>query len=365
MESKNLGRVAAVRTSPERVLDDIGRLCRLAGLKDSLAAGRTTILKENISWHLPMPGANTTPWQLEGTIQALQREGFSNLVCIGNNTVVTNPVKGERLCRLRGVLEKYSVPVKYNFRPQDMQWRPYEPKAGLLALDKIYPEGLRFPEPFFGANVVHLPTMKTHIYTTTTGSMKNAFGGLLGTRRHYTHSVIHQTLVDLLAVQREIQAGIFTVMDGTVCGSGPGPRTMRPVRADLVLASADPVAIDSTAARLMGFDPMQIDYIRLADERGLGVGRPAKIELVGDDLSGMKLDFPVGDNLASRVGDALWFGRLRSLQRLFFRTPLVYAFVLGSYLYHDFVWWPLVGRRRARQMWRDDPWGRLFLQYPP
>ena len=39
-----------------------------------------------------------------------------------------------------------------------------------------------------------------HIYTTTTGAMKNAFGGLLNTRRHYTHSWIHETLVDLLAI---------------------------------------------------------------------------------------------------------------------------------------------------------------------
>ncbi|HEY7270988.1 MAG TPA: hypothetical protein VH951_14280, partial [Dehalococcoidia bacterium] len=34
-------------------------------------------------------------------------------------------------------------------------------------------------------------------------AMKNAFGGLLNTRRHYTHSWIHETLVDLLAIQRE------------------------------------------------------------------------------------------------------------------------------------------------------------------
>ncbi|MFN0249819.1 MAG: LAGLIDADG family homing endonuclease, partial [Kofleriaceae bacterium] len=45
-----------------------------------------------------------------------------------------------------------------------------------------------------------------HIYTTTTGAMKNAFGGLLNTKRHYTHSWIHETLVDLLAIQKEIHS---------------------------------------------------------------------------------------------------------------------------------------------------------------
>lgn len=356
--------VAAVRSEPQKVLDDIKRLCRLAGMEKALAGGKTTILKENISWHFPMPGANTTPWQLEGTIQALQEAGFSDLLCVGNNTVVTDPQKGERRCRLRAVLEKYRVPVKYNFRPEDMSWRPYRPHARMLVLDRIFKSGLAFPEPFFGANIVHLPTVKTHIYTTTTGSMKNAFGGLLGTRRHYTHSVIHQTLVDLLAIQKEIHSGIFTVMDGTICGSGPGPRTLKPVRADILLASADPVAIDAVAARLMGFEPMQIEYIRLADELGLGAGRMENIELVGDDISSVRLNFSVGDNLASRVGDVLWFGPLRRLQKLFFHTPLVYLFVFGSYFYHDFIWWPFVGKRRAEKVWREDPWGKLFQKYP-
>ncbi|RME27492.1 MAG: DUF362 domain-containing protein, partial [Deltaproteobacteria bacterium] len=301
-------KVAIVRTSPDTVLDDIGRLCDLAGMKDALSPGHATILKENISWHLPFPGANTTPWQLEGVIKALRASGFDDLVCVGNNTVVTDPVKGERLCRLRSVLEKYGIEVLYNFKPGDMRWEVYRPRAKMLVLDRIYPDGIRIPDFFHGKNIVHLPTVKTHIYTTTTGAMKNAFGGLLSTKRHYTHSVIHQTLVDLLAIQKEIHTGIFAVLDGTICGNGPGPRTMKPVRGDILIASSDCVAADAVSSRLMGFDPLKIDYIRLAHERGLGIGDPAMIELVGDRVDGLGVKFGVGDNLPSRVGDLLWFG---------------------------------------------------------
>jgi uncharacterized protein (DUF362 family) len=82
-------------------------------------------------------------------------------------------------------------------------------------------------------------------------------GGLLNSRRYYTHSVIHETLVDLLAVQKEkIHCGIFTVMDGFFCGNGPGPRTMIPVEMGLIMASSDSVAIDAAAAKIMGFDPI-------------------------------------------------------------------------------------------------------------
>jgi uncharacterized protein (DUF362 family) len=357
-------RVAIVRTAPERVLEDIGKVMRLGGLEEALARGRTTILKDNISWHFPYPGANTTPWQLEGTIQGLQAAGLSDLVCVQNDTVVTNPKKGERLNGYVQVLNRYGVPIRYNCFPEDLKWVVYRPKAEMLALDRIFPEGIRIPEIFQGTNVVHLPTVKCHIYTTTTGAMKNAFGGLLATRRHYTHTFIHETLVDLLAIQKEIHSGIFAVMDGTTAGSGPGPRTMVPVRKDVVLAAADQVAIDAVAARLMGFDPLSIRYLALAHERGLGVADPRDIEVVGEPtIADESWGFTVGDNFASRVGDLLWFGPLKGLQKLFFRTPLVYVFVAGSFVYHDFVWYPIFGTRRVRQFLEGSPWGALFSQY--
>lgn len=335
----------------------------LAGVKSALDLDVATILKDNISWHFPFLSANTTPWQLEGTIQGLQAAGFKDLVAVHNNTVVTDPFKGGRLNKLEPVYQRYSIPEKYNFLPQDMTWEVYRPKGRMRVLHRIYPEGIRIPTFFIGKNIVHLPTVKCHIYTTTTGSMKNAFGGLLNTRRHYTHTVIHETLVDLLVIQKEIHRGIFTVMDGTLCGNGAGPRTMIPVQKDLILASADPVAIDAVSAKLMGFDPMKIEYIRLAHEDGLGVGRPEEIEIRGEDLSSFNFGFRVGDNLASLIGDLLWFGPLKGIQNLFFRTPLVYVFVLGSSFYHDRIWWPFVGQRIMEVIRANTPWGKLFSEY--
>jgi uncharacterized protein (DUF362 family) len=356
--------VAVVRAAPDRVLEDLGGLCEKAGMKQALDSAATTLLKENISWHYPLPGANTTPWQLDGTIRALRSAGFQDLVCVANDTVVTNSLKGERNNRLRRVYERHKVRVLYTFQKEDVEWVAFQPKSELLALHRIFPEGIKIPALFVGKNIVHLPTVKTHIYTTTTGAMKNAFGGLLNRRRHYAHSAIHETLVDLLAIQKEIHRGIFCVMDGTTCGSGPGPRTMKPVRKDLLLASSDSVAIDAVAAKIMGFDPMSIPYIRMAHERGLGTGRIEELNLVGEDISAMNFGFSVGDNMASRIGDLLWFGALKRLQHMLFRTPLVYAFILGSFLYHDFFWWPVYGRRIFQRFAREDPWGQLFDSYP-
>jgi len=356
-------KVAVLRTKPETVVEDYRRLMKMAGIEEYFDASKTTILKDNISWHFMFPGANTTPWQMEGSILGLHDIGNRDIVCVQNETVVTNAFKGEKLNKFVPVLRHYNIPVLYNFRDEDMKWIVYEPKAKMRVLDKIYPEGFRIPEYFIGKNILHQPTVKCHIYTTTTGAMKNAFGGLLNTRRHYTHSVIHETLCDLLEVQKEIHPGIFCVMDGTTAGCGPGPRTMIPYEKNVILASGDQVAIDAVAAKMMGFDPLSIKYIRTAHESGLGVGDVKEIEIVGDDISGESWNFYVGDNVASRVGVTLWFGPMKWIQKLMFHTPLVYVFIWGSAVYHDMYWYPFVGRPKVDRWLRESQWGRLFDRY--
>lgn len=355
-------KVAVLRTRPETVVEDYRRLVHLAGVADALDASAETILKDNITWHLVHPGVNTTPWQLEGTILGLRDHGFADLVDVHNHTVVTDPFKGEHNLRFSPVYEKYDIATKYNFRKQDMRWEIYEPTAEMLVLPKIYPHGFRIPDYFVGRNIVHLPTVKTHTYTTYTGAMKNAFGGLLNYLRHYTHTWIHETLVDLLAVGQEIHQGMFATMDGTTAGAGPGPRTVIPHDKNIILASADQVAIDAVAATLMGFDSLELPCIRLAHERGLGMGDMRDIEIVGDeDVVRERWDFSVGANFATGVGTLLWhtwpFNRM---QKLFFHTPLVKIFETASAVYHDWVRYPLVSKRVVDQWRTDSPWGRLF-----
>lgn len=155
-------------------------------------------------------------------------------------------------------------------------------------------------------------------------------------------------------------------MDGTTAGNGAGPRTMHPEVKNVLLASADSVAIDAVAAHMMGFDPMTLPFIRLAHERGLGTGRIEEIEIVGDvDVAAENWHFEIGDNAVSRVGKTFWFGPLKPLQRLLFHTPLVNAFIFGSAVYHDNLWFPMHGRKVVRQWLEQTPWGRLFADYKP
>ena len=365
-------RVAVLTTSPRTVFEDTHRLMNLAGYRDVIGADVDTALKVNISWHFFYPASSTTPWQLDGVIRAMQRDGYdlAKLHACHNRTVVIDARLGERENKQINVVEAHGLRNIHLYEDGE-EWIHVRDAVGDLAddflcLNSVFPDGFTIPKRFVGENVIHLPTVKTHVFTTTTGAMKNAFGGLLNERRHWTHPVIHATLVDLLAIQKRIHPGIFAVMDGTFAGDGPGPRCMTPHVKNVILASADQVAIDAVAARMMGFDPMQIKYIRMAHQRGLGCGDPAEIEIVGDpEAAAQRWNFqgPFQKmTFAARMQHKIYWGPLKRPLEWSLKTFLAPWAYLASVAYHDSLWYPLVGRRRVQETLNSE-WGRLFANW--
>ncbi len=361
------GLVAAVRTTPATVLDDIKRAMTLAGFPDCLSRDAATILKINISWHHYMPACSTTPWQVDGVAQALLDEGWpaDRIIPAQNSTVVVDPKVGSERNHLVAPARKHGLEFVWLYDKDKVEWVRYKPAAEMLVLEKIFgSQGINIPAAMMGCNAIHLPTVKTHVFTTTTGAMKNAFGGLLDLNRHWTHAHIHETLVDLLKIQYEIHPGLFAVMDGTIAGSGPGPRCMEPHVKNVIFASADQVAIDALAAHVMGFDPLRLGFIRLAHENGLGVGDPREINVVGDvDIAKEDWGFTVGDTFASRGQKAIYHGPLKPLEHCLLRTCIVPWSYMASRIYHDAFWFPMKGSRRARRILDTTGWGELFKSY--
>jgi uncharacterized protein (DUF362 family) len=356
------GRVALLRTRPETVLDDYRKLLKLANYEDALPKDRETLLKINISWQQWYPACSTAPWQLEGVVRALLEDGYRNLTAAHNRTVVVDAYEGEFNNKHKLVVDKYGLRNVHLYEPE-IEWVYYEPKTPMLVLDKVYPDGIKIPGYFFDKNIIQLPTVKTHVFTTITGAMKNAFGGLLSERRHWTHAVIHETVVDLLTIQQEIHSGLFAVMDGTFAGDGPGPRAMWVQEKDLILASADQVAIDAVSAYLQGFDPMELKFIRLGNERGLGVGDFKKIEIVGDvDPDEVRWHARTGETFASRGQKMIYHGPLKPFERPLLQSPLVPWSYAASRAYYDGLWYPLIGHKRVDDALQTK-WGRLFAEY--
>jgi uncharacterized protein (DUF362 family) len=364
-------KVAILRTRPETVLDDYHRLMNLAGYREVLPQDRDTALKINISWHFFYPGSSTTPWQLDGVIRALKRDGYKQELIHGchNRTVVIDAHLGERENKQVNVTDAHGLKNVHLYEGEE--WIHIRDAVGDLAdefitLNDVYPKGFMIPKRFIGENIIHMPTVKTHVFTTTTGAMKNAFGGLLNEHRHWTHPVIHETLVDLLMIQKKIHSGVFAVMDGTFAGDGPGPRCMLPRVKNVILASSDQVAIDAVAAKIMGFDPLQdLKYVRLAHEKGLGCGDPREIEIVGDvDAADENWHF-VGPfkkmTFASRMQHKIYWGPLKKPIEWSLKTVLAPWAYIASVLYHDTFWYPT--HQKLMHSVLNSEWGRLFQNW--
>jgi uncharacterized protein (DUF362 family) len=364
-------KVAVLKTSPATVLRDYHTLMNLAGYQDVVAKDADTALKVNISWHFFFPGASTTPWQLEGVIRAMKRDGYdpSLIHACHNRTVVIDAHLGETENKQIDVVRAHQLRNIHIYETEE--WINVRDAVGDLAkrftcLNEVYPKGFMIPKRFIGENIIHLPTVKTHVFTTTTGAMKNAFGGLLNEHRHWTHPVIHETLVDLLMIQKKIHRGVFAVMDGTFAGDGPGPRCMMPYSKNVLLASADQVAIDAVAATLMGFDPLQIKYIRMAHDMGLGCGDPREIEIAGDVEAARENWHFVGPfkkmTFASRMQHKIYWGPMKKPIEWSLKTVLAPWAYIASVVYHDSFWYPVNAKRMMRDV-LDGPWGRLFRNW--
>ncbi len=367
----HLSKVAILRTTPKTVLEDYHRLLNLVDYQAVLDKSLDTALKMNISWHFFYPGSSTTPWQIDGVVRAMKRDGYqSNLIhACHNRTVVIDAHLGERENKMINVTDAHGLRNIHLYEGEE--WIHVRDAVGDLAdrflvLNDVYKNGFMIPKRFIGENIIHLPTVKTHIFTTTTGAMKNAFGGLLNEHRHWTHPVIHETLVDLLMIQKKIHPGILAVMDGTFAGDGPGPRCMLPYVKNIILASADQVAIDAVAGKLMGFDPLQdLKFVRLAHEAELGCGDLSEIEIIGDaDVLEEDWKF-VGPfkkmTFASRMQHRIYWGRLKKPLEWSLKTILAPWSYIASVVYHDLFWYPTHQKRVKAIL--GSVWGRLFQNW--
>ena len=299
----------------------------------------------------------------------MKRDGYDPALihACHNRTVVIDAHLGETENKQLPVVQAHGL-RNIHLYEGDEPWLHIRDAVGDLAdqflcLNDVYPDGFMIPRRFIGENMLHLPTVKTHVFTTTTGAMKNAFGGLLNERRHWTHPVIHETLVDLLMIQKKIHRGVFAVMDGTFAGDGPGPRCMVPHVKNIMLASADQVAIDAVAAKLMGLDPMSIKYIRMAHDRGLGCGDPRDIDIAGD-VDAAKANWRFTGpfqkmTFAARMQHRIYWGPMRKPIEWSLKSVLAPWAYIASVIYHDSFWYPMNAERQMRQV-LDSPWGRLF-----
>ncbi len=370
-------RIYLKRVTPETILDDYQDLMHQAKYQDHFSKAEDLIVKLNLSWSKFFPSCSSPPWQVEGVLRTLKQDGYSGqkIFTAENRTVVTNIAKGLKGNKWGPIITKYNV----FFVPLTrVEFVPFKPEKPLRVLDsKVFPHGFSIPKMYIGKNIMHLPTFKTHGHTGAEGgdfkeeqaeggitcAMKNAFGGLLTKRRHFSHQFMSEVLVDLLQIQQQIHPNIMAIVDGTVAGDGAGPRCMLPKIKNVIMAGYDQVAVDAVAAKIMGFDPLSLPFIKIAHDEGLGCGDFDQIEFVDEDgIAEENWGFEVKRSIVIWGDQQVRKGKLKILEPLL-HTKLMRVPILFSLLYHDMFWYPTIGKMRIKEYMKTE-WGKIFQSYP-
>lgn len=165
--------------------------------------------------------------------------------------------------------------------------------------------------------VISLPKLKVHSFTLFTGAIKNLYGTIPGFRKKELHTLApkSQDFAELMADILFVVKPKLAIMDGIIGMEGDGPAAGPPRKVGVILASNDLVAIDAVASSIIGYDPLDIDIIRVANERKLGAGELNRIEIKGANLDKVKVkDFKLASNINTLVNKmprfVLFIGRL-------------------------------------------------------
>ncbi len=162
------------------------------------------------------------------------------------------------------------------------------------AVDKARLDGLYFHDPELPAiltqpiSLASVAVPKTHGLTLVTGVLKNGFGLLPRKDKVFYHPNINEVVVD---INRVVKPDLCLVdarvgLEGVISG--------RPKQINALILGRNPVSVDATMARVMGFQPERIRHLVQAEQYGLGTLDPA---VVGETVESMKVDFELPTDL--------------------------------------------------------------------
>ncbi|HUT16546.1 MAG TPA: DUF362 domain-containing protein [Anaerolineae bacterium] len=324
-----------------RVVEAVREAMEKAEWRNAIHQGSDVSLKPNLCFDYLMPGVQTSPWVLEGVVETI-RGYVGRIYVVEADTYTTWVERGVRATRILDVCRRY-----------DLEWINMSKGRFVtvpLADHLVLGNQVEVPEILTRTQLITVPVLKTHCLAGITGAIKNQWGCLRRQRLDY-HAVINRALADLNAILKPQ----FCVMDGTVCLEGRGPKQGRPRVADLVMASADNVALDAVAARVIGLHPDCIEHIQLCAQRGSGVANLQQIEIIGEWTN---LHFePAKKNLVALLDI---FFRRPFFEQLLFHTPL-FVLVRVAAISNYVIWMGLEGRKHRDHILHQSRYGAQWL----
>ncbi|MDO8684245.1 MAG: DUF362 domain-containing protein [Armatimonadota bacterium] len=256
-------------SSAEQVADGMAQLLDRFDLP-RLFGGKTVLVKPNLCGE--SGPANTDPRVVYGVVRALQP--IASRIIVGDGAVIgteTTTVINDSGLRetLRGT------------RAEVVDFKSGRYVEIHLANGRCTKKMMIAEAAVNADAIVSVAKLKTHDATGVSLAMKN-LKGLLHEydMLHFHHVNLSECIVDLVSAFRPA----LSVIDGLIALDAFGAGA---VEMNVVLAGEDPVAVDATASRAIGVDPVNIysgtlneSHIKRANERGLG--EITNIEVIGD-----------------------------------------------------------------------------------
>ncbi len=295
--------VALVEARPETITEDFRRVLNLAQLPAQLGQESPQLLLAADAAEFE-PGWGATPWQLAGTLAWLgERARNTRVAAVGERGVtVVPPTPWLQDCLAENSITPLNAPLARAVAPDYLRDHRHVSRQLHPALDAVLPDGVMVPVGLTERPVLVLtaPTVRSPWGVAAAGALLQSLvtrGAKPGRRIPRA-----EIAAEAVGVARELMPNLGVVVDGTLWGIADGPLGRQCLGRNILLAGADPVAVDAVAMRLAGADPMRVPWLRICHDRGIGQASPAEIRVVGrTDL--LDLDFGLPDlDVDSRRG---------------------------------------------------------------
>ena len=247
---------------PQRMTKEILEAVHLA---DQIPKGALIGLKPNLVVAKPAEtGATTHPEMLAGAIEYLQEHGHKNILILEGSWVGDSTKRAFKVCGYEDVSRKYGVPL-FDTKGDQVVIKSYNGLSMEVCKKALEVDFL-----------INMPMLKGHCQTVVTGALKNLKGCISDREKRHFHALgLHKPIAYL----NKVLHPQFILADG-ICGDLDFEEGGNPVQMNRIFVGTDPVLIDSYIASSMGYEPKEIDYIRIAEQIGVGSSDIAHAEIV-------------------------------------------------------------------------------------
>ncbi len=246
----------------------------LGGIGRFVKPEEKVLLKPNLlARSLPQKAITTHPAIFSAVCKLLREEGYAHVKygdSPGNPT--TTPDKAADTAGITEAAERYGL-EKADFASGSVVGFP----EGRVAHSFYLCKGVQEADA-----MINICKMKTHALERITGAVKNLYGCITGVNKAAGHASFPNSDVfaDMLCDLNRCVGPRLHIMDGVVAMEGNGPSSGTPVEMNVLLFSADPVALDAVFASLIHLDPAAVPTCVSGVKSGLGVMDEDSIEVL-------------------------------------------------------------------------------------